>query len=63
MYYKKIFREIEDYMTAQPSNANKYADDELVHPLDRLGCYNFSPKSASLWKLSCVTFAIYNLVH
>ena len=42
-----MFREIEDYMIALPSDAIEYADDRLAHPLYRSGYYNFSSKSMS----------------
>ena len=42
-----MLREIEDHMIALPSNAIKYADDGLLYPFYRSGCFNFSPKSTS----------------
>ena len=57
-------RELEDYMTALPSNAIEYADYGLAYLLFRSRGYNFSPKSiSSAPQLSYTTFAIYNLVH
>ena len=43
-----MLREIEDHITALPSDAIKYIDDRLVYPLCRSGHYNFGPKSPPL---------------
>ena len=42
-----MLTEIEDYMTALPSDIIEYTDNELIHPLYRPGHYNFSLKSSS----------------
>ena len=64
MNYKKMLREIKDYITALSSNAIEYTDNRLACPLYRSRLYNFGPKSVSpTSQFSYAIFTMHNLVY